>query len=421
MKKNLLILATLLCAAVTFSCCSSSDDNDGPGPNTNAQEAFSTQYFSIPNATFNSGALPTQTTTNQLPVFMNSSALAGGFNFVQLTSDELLKEIYVSIVGNNNYWVIDAAKALVEPTRATSNCYAFNLNFGTEFSQTVNIQICALDENGTITQPTVTTVTYVESMRGALALNLTFSNEKDVDLHLVTPFGYHIYYGNRGIYDQSATVEFLAQLEAFYDTMNNKYGEEWYDLMTEEEQKELETLYEQSKEGVMICGLDHDSNAGCSIDGLNNENIVFADEWVCNGKYEVYLDMYENCDPSTATSWSVTARYRDQVIPVNTALKFPVRKDQTQSITNSNPVSGVFEVNEPSTSGSNDTSVLSLKIMEFEITGAPKNPQDFEEYINGNKDDYAKTRAAINPWKLFLTPAEKAKVEFAEFMSSRNK
>ena len=109
---------------------------------------------------------------------------------------------------------------------------------------------------------------------------------RNVDLHLIEPGdnGEHIYYGNR--------------------TSDNG-GE-----------------------------LDLDSNAGCGIDGINNENITYGeDAYIAPGVYEVYVDMYSNCDPSIATDYVVTVTYNGRLIGTTTG---------------TNPARGTFPVDEPS-------------------------------------------------------------------------
>ena len=127
-------------------------------------------------------------------------------------------------------------------------------------------------------------------------MKLQISNSKDIDLHLITPSGEEIFYGHRG----SSTY-----------------------------------------------GLDHDSNAGCHIDGLNNENIYLPASKIENGTYTVIVNMYANCTPSIATSWSCVVRYQGNVI---------------RPTTGSNPAAGVYPVN----AGNGDRTT----VMTFTINNA---------------------------------------------------
>lgn len=80
---------------------------------------------------------------------------------------------------------------------------------------------------------------------GPLQVSLSFDRSDDVDLHVVTPAGVDIYYGNT----------------------SNSGG-----------------------------SLDLDSNPGCRIDGVNNENIVWpVNSSPAQGTYKVRVDLYDSC------------------------------------------------------------------------------------------------------------------------------
>jgi hypothetical protein len=90
---------------------------------------------------------------------------------------------------------------------------------------------------------------------GALQVSLSWDTPTDVDLHVVPPSGNEIYWANR-------TAD----------------GGE----------------------------LDLDSNAACSIDGVNNENITFADEAPV-GEYVVRVDFWSDCG-GLGANYTVTTR-----------------------------------------------------------------------------------------------------------------
>lgn len=141
-----------------------------------------------------------------------------------------------------------------------------------------------------------------------IEVKLAFSNSKDVDLHLYTPSGEHIYYGNRG------------------GTYTDEDGNE------------------------ISYGLDIDSNAGCTLDNINKENIYIPAQLVEDGTYTVVVDMFSNCNPSIATSWSIVARYQGEMI---------------RPVSGSNPASGTYPVG----AGSGDmTEVMTFKIHNGSVT-----------------------------------------------------
>ena len=79
-------------------------------------------------------------------------------------------------------------------------------------------------------------------------------------------------------------------------------------------------------------------------DPSNNENIWIPSDCVENGEYRVVVDMFSNCDNGVATSWSVVARYKGEVITPSTG---------------SNPASGVYPIG----AGNGDmTTVMTFRV-----------------------------------------------------------
>jgi hypothetical protein len=81
---------------------------------------------------------------------------------------------------------------------------------------------------------------------GDVQVSLSWDTETDVDLHVVDPTGEEIYYGN---------------------TSSESGGQ-----------------------------LDLDSNAGCGIDGINNENITWPTGMAPSGTYVVRVNFWSDCD-----------------------------------------------------------------------------------------------------------------------------
>jgi hypothetical protein len=143
-----------------------------------------------------------------------------------------------------------------------------------------------------------------------LQVSLSFDNEKDIDLYVVQPDGEIIFYGNPGNY------------------------------------------YEKDGE-IQGWGLDIDSNAACDIDGINNENVFYSNEYIQSGKYEVWINMYANCNEYISTNWIVTALYEGALVTTTYGR---------------NPEYGVFSVNTPSNPISNSLDGAT-KVMEFTLSG----------------------------------------------------
>ena len=291
----------------------SDDDKDKPG-------ILEEKYFTIPDATYVRGNFPTATSDMSVGnVNINKNVLAGGSSVITINSEETVSEIYVAVSGENEgYYSFDPTVS-----RAETHMYNVILLVSQNLTGDFSVRIATKTTSGEITKEFIANVKYIAAGTGALQVSLSFDNEKDVDLYLVKPDGSVIYYGNRDNYHES----------------------------------EDENVNESEDSDEVAYGLDVDSNAGCSIDGINNENIFYPDGYVQSGKYEVWVNMYANCDRSIATNWVVTAIYKGSLI--------------TPSF-GQNPVTGIFPVNTPNNSIGSNLNESALKVMEFSISGTSR-------------------------------------------------
>jgi hypothetical protein len=312
--KNMAILA-LTAMAVVFTSCDKNDDEK-------IKSVLENEYFTIQNATVHRGDIPHTSSGSSIgDVTINSNVLPGGSSFVSINSETQITELYVSVEGINEYYSVNPASASSTQsaiqTQAASAGYLAQLVilFSQNLSQSFTIQISALLSNGSFTSLYTAPLQFINVGTGALQVSLSFDNNKDVDLYVVEPNGNVIYYGNKG-------------------------GEY--------------VLDEETGEYVRTWGLDLDSNPSCSIDGINNENIYYPTEFIQSGKYEVWVNMYENCDATIATNWAITATKQGGLVPVTYG---------------QNPASGTFAVGTPSNSiGSSLNGAL--KVMEFTMSGS---------------------------------------------------
>ena len=280
MKKIALFCGAILVAAsMLFVACGKDKD------------ATIKNFFSIDNASLIAEDMPEATSEQTIDVSLNGSVIPGGSSFVTVIAENVAKKILIGLKGQTGYYEY--------VPESTNRDYAYSFvmlvdqNIALPDGQDAfEIQIAIVDENGDISQIWETPVEIIEVGTGGLQVSLTFDNAKDVDLHLIEPeYNYesgdavsfyerHIYYGNR-----------------------------------------------KSAAGGM---LDLDSNPGCSIDNINNENITYNDStaFIPAGTYKVYVDMFSNCDPSIATNYVVTVFYGGSLIATK---------------------SGIFEVDAPST------------------------------------------------------------------------
>lgn len=281
--------------------CKKDDDDDKKGSEVE-------KYFSVQNGTLVEKSFPASNTSLTLnDVGINENILAGGSSIVTIDCEESISEIYVGVSGKSGYYKISP-----DVMKSGAGVYTLLLLISQELSDSFTIIISALTSSG-VTQAFTCELHYIQAGTGALQVSLSFNNEKDVDLYVVQPDGDVIYYGNRGDFE---------------------YDEEW--------------------NVVQIWGLDVDSNANCSIDGINNENIFYPDGYVQAGKYEVWVNMYANCDPDIATDWNITATYHGSLITPSFGV---------------NPATGVFPIGEPSNRIGSSLSGAT-KVMEFTVSAS---------------------------------------------------
>ena len=337
-----------LAIGITYVSCNK-DDKDDQGMQ---------DLIGIENATFIDGKIPSVSDTQtKVIASSNSSALAGGANIITITSPVELEKLFVALKGLNGYYSVTPIS-----TGHYSGTYVYQItvNYGTGLNQDVIIIINARTVDGSVVSVVEQEVSYVESKSGALAINLVFDQDKDVDLHLFLPSGApieHVYYSNTGIFTGTAEdyAAIQEQAQKIWKDLLKKYG---YSSDTDEDDIDDDDFWREyyakmeDLEGENFSGLDHDSNADCDIDHLNNENIVMHAPALVPGVYKVYVNMYRNCSSSyAATKWTVISRFLDQELTA------------TQG---NNPASGEFAA-DVSNNVYDDVSRMSLA-MTFSLT-----------------------------------------------------
>ena len=246
---------------------------------TKTKETTVNKYITVKDGTLVAKEIPAASSDVNIDVTMNKKVIPGGTSIVDVDSPVTVKKVYVGVDNEFGYyeWV------------PSSTNYEFvilvnqDINLGEEDDDFV-ILVSILDNNGKVSEVVEKTVELIEVGTGKLQISLSFDTAKDVDLHVIEPNGEHVYYG--------------------HSTSENG-GE-----------------------------LDLDSNAGCSLDYVNNENITYGEEaYVEPGLYTVYVDLWENCDPSVKTNYVVSVYYGGALISAESG---------------SNPVAGTFPVDAPS-------------------------------------------------------------------------
>jgi hypothetical protein len=344
-KTNFIMKKTKLMAIIAMSATSlffASCHKDGDSP----QSALESEYFTVQNVTVQRGEIPQSSSASMFSsVTINRNVLPGSSSFVSLNSEERITEIYVGVAGVNEYYRLatnaQASQAAVRAA-AAANLAQFVILFSQNLSQSFTIQISAMLSNGSLTSLYTAPLQFVSVGTGALQVSLSFDNDKDVDLYVVEPDGSVIYYGNKG-------------------------GSMLYD--------------EETGQSYRSWGLDLDSNPGCSIDGVDNENVYYPAEYIQSGKYEVWVNMYQNCNSSIPTNWVITATKQGGLVPVTYG---------------QNPASGVYPVGTPSNSiGSSLNGAL--KVMEFTMSGSAQQNAHRMSLQSPDESAVKKLNKANNP------------------------
>ena len=245
MKKLTLTLGCFIAlAAVCFVGCKKD------------KEVTIKKYFEVQNANLVAEKFPSSTSNETIEVYMNSGVLPGGSSIVNVEALTDIQKVLVGVPGEIGYYEVAVGRS--------SDMY-FTMIINQKLEEDFEIEVAIIDGDGKVSRIWTSTIQLIAAGTGVLQVSLSFDNAKDVDLHLVEPNGYEIYYGNR----------------------RSENGGE----------------------------LDVDSNAGCWIDNINNENIFYGDEaYVEPGVYKVYVDLYSNCDPEIATNYVVSVFYDGELI-----------------------------------------------------------------------------------------------------------
>jgi|WetSurSiteA1Bulk_404760.scaffolds.fasta_scaffold01646_3 hypothetical protein len=293
MSKNFKIFGALAVASVILlglgSCKKDKDE-------TSVKD-----FLSVDGATFVSGSFPAASTGDNMPevtdVTGNSSVIEGGSNPIAVYASVPATKVLVGVEGTSGYFEYLSA------TKSTSIVYTLSLVLSTSIpGEEFVIIIAIVDDYGNVSAIYELPVSIVEVGTGQLQVSLSWDQPNDVDLHLVEPDGEEIYYSN---------------------LVSTNGGE-----------------------------LDLDSNPGCEIDGIQNENITYSDESTVEaGTYTVRIDLYDECYVTAQTNYIVTARLDGQLIA-------------QQSLTN--PYNGYFPANSTGDWGGSGSGV---QVMQFTLSG----------------------------------------------------
>ena len=264
-KRIMFLLIFLgISATLVFTACKKDKDEESENPSENILEK---SYFTVSNGTYQGANFPAESTSGNVPSIDNLNGnpyiLDGGSNPVSIETSSDIKEVLVGVKDVGGYYTVP-----VSTLKSTNETHLMVLFFSQNLAKESFIIVIALrDNNGLVSAHETITVTKVTAGTGTLQVSCSWDKANDVDLHLIEPNGTEIYYN-----------------------------------------------MDQSDNGGT---LDVDSNAGCDIDNINNENITYGSEAIVEGGiYTVLVDLWSNCDISANTNFSVTAIYKGAVIAV---------------------------------------------------------------------------------------------------------
>jgi hypothetical protein len=201
-------------------------------------------------ATYHPGPLPAPMGSVSVTVPDGVTAINGGSTMITVSSTSEIVKIYVSVQGSDGYWEVT-----VPPGSSVADVL---LTLAQQLPPELIIVFEVGDVNGNVSAPVTVTTTIVQVKTGEIQVSVSWDADNDIDLHVVDPNGFEIYYGG-----------------------------------------------ELSPEGGE---LDLDSNAACTpIDGINNENILWPIGKAPSGTYTVRVDNYKNC-AGQATNYVVTVQ-----------------------------------------------------------------------------------------------------------------
>jgi hypothetical protein len=288
-------------------------------------------YIQVQNGTIVNGALPAESGSSiNATITANNRALEGGSSPISIMSGSTITDLLIGIKGVSNYFLVP-----VSSLEYADGHYTAVILFGSdmptnEFTIITELINQATNEVGGRTEIEVSTLE--QSSASKLQISLSWDLLNDIDLHVQEPDGNEIYWSNSGYinYDwEKINIDFPNGSDNLTDEQLAKY-----------------ILDDEYTTGV----LDLDSDAGCDIDSVNNENIIYIfPSDIKTGEYIVRADFFSDCVGAGTTNYIVTARYNNELITPTSG---------------SNPYYGSFE------SGTEDYGGLGdgVEVMRFNIS-----------------------------------------------------
>jgi len=323
MQKLKFLLLALLTVSI-FTACSDDDDS---------KNVIGEKYFTIENAKYSKNDLPSGNADFISNVHMNGNVINGGSTIITFTSSEKITKAYVNVRGEKGHYEVPFNQTQLRSTQETTE---YDYEILLMINQNINVESFIISMSATSvdgrTNEAIESgrITVIEAGIGDLQISLSWDKLDDVDLHVFDPDGYHIYYNNRFIsYENVSSNEFYFYLGCYLVT---KYTDHDASNLDYNNSEDIQTLnqykndlnyddFNESEETQAFIKttdykafgyLDIDSNPGCNIDGVNNENIFFYEPKA--GEYTIAVDLYAKCYTAEGAKYSVTLNYKGRPI-----------------------------------------------------------------------------------------------------------
>ncbi|MDR2593725.1 MAG: hypothetical protein LBC87_03030 [Fibromonadaceae bacterium] len=261
-RNSVLLAISVLAVIISISCSGSSfsewlDNVLNPPDKDNVLQNSNLGFMG------NSAPIPEGDVSAITSLDIAGNVLSGGSVFVTVTSSKKLEDLYLQIEGENGHYVWE-----LEPEdQISSNPYVYQvaLEFNIDLGErtTLKFTVGGKTESGDYVKLKSKDLKIINVGSGAMQVSLSWDKYDDVDLHVYSPSGKHLYFGNK----REANAE-----------------------------------------------LDIDSNAGCHIDGVNSENIFFEAP-LEDGDYKVKVHMFMKCKFGEGdTKFRVTANLEGKFV-----------------------------------------------------------------------------------------------------------
>jgi len=194
------------------------------------------------NATYHSGTPPTASGGPTASAEQGSTPLLGQPYRYSLFGSTTFTKVYLWVDGADGYWELDLPVAVQTVDLVLQMTDHAGASFDLE---------AALASTGGVGAAHRATITTTDLATADVAVILKWTGASDVDLHVIDGKGQEVYYAN------STTAEGGS--------------------------------------------LDLDSNAGCSIDNVNQETISWPQGHAPSGTYTIKVDYYDDCGVASST------------------------------------------------------------------------------------------------------------------------